>query len=343
VVAGEEFSMQFVCTNPDPLLCPYYFMVIFHGPTRQTVLPDAFEAVNWTNKFPIEGAVITAKWTIHDPGHYLLYAYPSDFGHCQRWITDAFPWFTATVQGCPFEVNVKPSDPSNSDNFLEGYGTCAAEQIYHGRYLTTDSTISSPEFSAMYKDTGRSYIYAPYYCKIPHRTVPEAVRLIPSAKHFLYMGDSTTRSHFCTEIWEDLHGSVENTMCRYAEDNLDTNKFTHALIGEEPRSINFSFIWNPDWRYFEERNIETILNLNPPPTHVVFNVGLHVPLSGLLTFGRWIANESEEGLTQIFVNFLEFMKAHFSHSVEHIILKTTTAVVQVSDRLHCFLQLIHRQ
>jgi len=270
--------MQFICTHPDPRLCPDYFMVIFHGPTRQTVPPDAFEAVNWTNNFPIEGAVVTAKWTIQDPGHYLVYAYP-DFVKCSQWRKDAFPWNTASVQGCPLEVNVKPRNPASSGDIDEGYGTCAAEQIHHGRYLAVDSALSPPDFSAMYIDTGRSYVYAPYQCKIPHRTVHEAIALIPLAKHFLYLGDSTTRSHFCTEIWEGLHGTVENGSCRYANKDpyLRTNKYTHALVGgDEPRNVNFSFLWSP---IFETKVRETIMELNPPPTHVVFNTGLYVPLS----------------------------------------------------------------
>jgi hypothetical protein len=269
--------MQFICTHPDARLCPDYFLVIFHGPTRQTVPPDAFEAVNWTNNFPIEGAVVTAKWTIQDPGHYLLYAYP-DFVKCSQWKGDAFPWNTASVQGCPFEVNVKPRNPTSSGDISEGYGTCSAEQIHHGRYLAIDPTLTSPEFSAMYNDTGRSFVYAPYQCKIPHRTVPEAVRLIPLAKHFLYLGDSTTRGPFCT-VWEGLHGTAENTSCGLRAPNyLRTNKFTHALVGEEPRSVNFSFIWSPKGP-FEKMVLKTIMELNPPPTHVVFNVGLYVPLS----------------------------------------------------------------
>ena len=57
----------------------------------------------------------------------------------------------------------------------------------------------------------------------------------------------------------------------------------------------------------------------------------------LLMFHRWVADETEEAYTQHFLNFLEFMKTNFSHSIEHIILKTTTSVVRVSDQFHRFL------
>ena len=72
-----------ICIHPDPLLCPVYFMAILFGSIRQTVLSDAFEAVNWMYKFPIEGAVVTVKWIIQDLDSYLLYAY-SDFSKCSQ-------------------------------------------------------------------------------------------------------------------------------------------------------------------------------------------------------------------------------------------------------------------
>src|SRR5271170_5141130 len=47
---------------------------------------------------------------------------------------------------------------------------------------------------------------------------------------------------------------------------------------------------------------------------------------------RWFAHATEETLAEYYVNFLQWMKTHFAHQVQHIILKTTTSVVRVFPR-----------
>jgi hypothetical protein len=280
ITAGEEFEIHFTCTYPDKRLCPDYFMVLFHGPTRQNILPTNFSPVNWTYSRPDAIATLSATWTIHDKGEYKVYVYPQ-FVYCGQWDKMDYPWQKASVQGTPFSLTVK----ANPNIVVEeGYGACSAEDIDDGRYLSTDPAISPPEFTAIFSGTtlSRSFVYAPYKCKIPPRTIREALPLIPSAKHFLFIGDSLTRGGFCTRIWEQLHGDVIGSVCDYktnGENYWDMkwgHKFTNYVLdnengSSEGRNISFSFLWVA---HEFATIVPTLLNLDPPPTHVVFNMGM---------------------------------------------------------------------
>jgi len=283
VVAGEEFTMQFSCLYPEKSLCPPYYMVFFHGPSRQSVLPDAFTSLNWTVNSPHEFATVQATWTIHDPGHYNVYIYPQ-FVYCDIWQDMEFPWEKAAVQDTPFQLTVQPSPHATTPDTQEGYGTCTtSEEIDHGRYLSTNIS-SNPRFTSMYAHSGRHFIWKPYTCNIPVRNIHEALDLIPSAKHFMFLGDSTTRGGFCTRIWQDLHGSVAGSVCDYKTDDGTVywdlkwgHKFTSVLLEKNDnrqveRNVSFSFLWLAD--NFTEVG-PTLLSLTePPPSHVVFNMGL---------------------------------------------------------------------
>jgi len=286
LLAGQQFTMQFICTSPEPTLCPAYYIVMFTGPTKLNVSPEHFEQLNWTHHLPNEHAIVEAKFEIKDPGRYKILAYP-DFVYCRQWDGLEYPWNRATVQDCPLELTVLPNPRHHP---IEGFGTCTTEQIENGRFLSVDPTLSSQEFAALYKDSGRSYVYAPHECKIPHRTIIGALKELPSAKHIVYFGDSTVRSPFCAIIWEGLMGTVENSLCDYLNSPTDYNdnkwghKSSYAVLGHEhgfaePRNVSISFIWSPDWEHFEANNIPDVLNMDPPPTHLVVNMGLYVSSS----------------------------------------------------------------
>lgn len=296
VMAGEEFEIQFTCTYPDKHLCPEYFMVLFHGPTRQNILPTNFSPVNWTYSAPGNVATLFAKWTIHDQGEYKVYAYPQ-FVYCGQWDKMDYPWQKASVQGTPFSLTVKPGTVT----LEEGYGVCSSEDIDNGRYLSTDVSLSPPRFTDMFSGIAstRQFIYAPYKCKIPPRTIRKALSLIPKANHFVFIGDSLTRGGFCTRIWEQLHGDVIGSVCDYktnGENYWDMkwgHKFTHYIVDNDTdhkdsdadnedgtrtgsRNVSFSFLWVANEFGIV---VPTLLSLDPPPTHVVFNMGLYWPLS----------------------------------------------------------------
>lgn len=211
----------------------------------------------------------------------MVYAYP-EFSFCGIWSQMQFPWHKAAVMGVPFKMTVK-SSPSPEP---EEYGTCSPTDIINGRFLSTNTSISPKEFTDMYQDPNMSFAWAPYNCKIPHRTVPEAVKSIPSAKHFLWFGDSTTRGPFCAKVWEQIHGDVINSVCDYKSGTTPYwemkwgHKFTHKVyeIDGEERNVSFSFLWTPD-------DMKTVLGpllslKDPPPTHVIFNMGLYTAFMG---------------------------------------------------------------
>ena len=281
VYAGQEFSMQFICTSPESLLCPPSFIIFFHGPTKLSVPPELLSQLNWTHRSPNEQAIINARFSIIDPGQYRVYAYP-EFRFCSPWESWGYPYNKAVVQDTPFSVTVLPND---STPLEEGFGTCTTEQIDDGRFVSLNF---SKEITTMYNDAGRSYIYAPRDCKIPHRTVLDTIKLLPDANHIAYFGDSTIRSIFCTRVWNGLHGTVHNSSCDYISNwdwyhrNRWDYKTSYAVLGpeqgfEEPRNVTISFIWSPGWEHFESENIPTVLALDPPFTHIVVNMGLYPP------------------------------------------------------------------
>jgi hypothetical protein len=51
----------------------------------------------------------------------------------------------------------------------------------------------------------------------------------------------------------------------------------------------------------------------------------------ILIVNRWIANVAVETLEQHHWQILEFMEKNFNHSLQHVVLKTHSTVVQV----HC--------
>jgi hypothetical protein len=231
------------------------------------------------NHSPFEYANVTATWTINDPGEYLVYAYP-EFSFCGMWGQMQFPWYMAAVQGVPFQMQVIAAPSAEP----EGYGTCSPDDIAHGRFLSTNGSISPKEFTDLYEHTEAQFAWAPYTCKIPHRNVSEAIKAIPTAKHFLWFGDSTSRGPFCAKVWEHVHGDVIDSVCDYKSGTTPYwemkwgHKFTNKEydFDGEKRNISFTFLWTPD-------NMKTVLApllalKDPPPTHVIFNMGLLNPL-----------------------------------------------------------------
>ena len=274
VVAGESFSLELTCTSPEPKLCPTYYMVLFHGPTRLSVDPELFGPLNWTYASPYEYATLTAQFTIQDPGQYRVYAYPELY-YCSQWRNLEFSFQKAAVQGSPWDIVVlPPHHTSQTAEIEEGFGTCSAEQIHEGRYLSIDS---SPTFHDIYKYTNRQFIYAPYQCKIPARTVKEAIQSIQGVQHIVHIGDSVLRNPFCKLVWRGAHGTVEGTTCDPRLDGFHrSHKFTSVMVEKDghPMNVNLSFIWTQDWEYFKQNNLDLVLALNPPPTHIVLNFGL---------------------------------------------------------------------
>jgi hypothetical protein len=189
-----------------------------------------------------------------------------------------YPWEKASVEGSPFKITVLPK----TTDVVEGYGICSGEEADNGRYLSTDVSTAPAEFRDMYDGLGREFAFAPYTCKIPPRTIHEAIISIPSAKHFLFLGDSMTRGGFCTRIWEQLHGSVWGSVCDYKTNSAEYwdmkwgHKFTNIVLDEDtdhPRNVSFSFLWIAN---NFSAVIPTLLSLtDPAPTHVVFNMGLY--------------------------------------------------------------------
>ena len=160
-----------------------------------------------------------------------------------------YPWTSASVMGAPFRLVVKATTVKEQQ---EGYGVCQThDDIDMGRYLSTNASISSKEFAELYADTGREFVWAPYNCKVPHRTAQEAISALPMANHFVFMGDSTTRGPFCAKVYMGVHGTVEGGVCDYLTEEGNkrywdgTNmkmqwghKFTHKVfeMGDSERN-----------------------------------------------------------------------------------------------------------
>jgi hypothetical protein len=258
--------MTFYCVSPDLTFCPPSYLVFFHGPTRQTVPPVMFTPVDSAPGPSGVHGTVHARWTLHDPGEYIVYAYP-EFVFCNKWNKMEYPWFKAAVIGSPFVLPVEPGvSPA------EGFGKCSSDEAEFGRYLST----SSPHLSTLFNDSERLFAWAPYKCKIPPRTIRQAVAEVPSINHLVFMGDSTSRSSFCASIWEKLHGTVANSLCDFKNhpseywEEKKGHKFTSALFDRGTRNVSFTFLWTP--RNFTQSAV--LFRGIPPPTHIIFNVGL---------------------------------------------------------------------
>jgi hypothetical protein len=289
VLAGEPFQLVFHCTLPDSSLCPPYFLVFFHGPTRQTIPPENFRQSN-SSAVEFTHGTVEAEWTIRDPGEYLVYAFP-DFVYsweekklfCKTWKEDMeVPFHETAVEGTPFRLTVKPNPLKLVEEKWEG---CSAQDHVlpsEGRYVSTNTSLSSPGFSSYYNNTSQKFVWSPYNCKIPHRRVEDAVSETPNLKHVLVVGDSTSRAFFCTRIWEDVHGFTKGTLCDYIKhdptywDQNVGHKFTWKVFNDgtsEERNVSFTSIWAPFWGHNSKKANPVILGLDPPPTHVVFTIG----------------------------------------------------------------------
>jgi hypothetical protein len=288
VLAGEPFEFLFHCTNPEPSLCPRYYNVFFHGPSRVGIPPENFKKLNSTSRLTF--GTIQAEYTIMDPGEYWVYAYP-DFVysqeestlHCKKWKEEMkFPWHELAVEGIPIRFSVNP----NPDKVIEeGWDECPPTDINgtSGRYLSTNASIY-PRFASLFKNTTRHFIWSPFRCKIPTRSVFDAVAQTPSMKNLLVIGDSTARAYFCTRIWEGIHGDPKGTLCDYITHNQSYwdqtygHKFTWKLFenedtGNHDRNVSFSYTWAPFWGHNSWKIKPVILELNPPPSHVVYTLG----------------------------------------------------------------------
>ena len=288
--AGEQFEVTFYCILSDQSLCPAYYRLFFQGPTRQDVPPGNFSKVEKIENDRYNHAKVTATWTIYDPGEYLIYAYP-EFGYCAQWSAMDWPFFKASVEGTPARLKVLPSREPRE----EGYGACAtSEDVLNGRYLSTNSSVSPAEFADQYKDPQRDFAWAPYSCKIPPRNnVSEFIKSIPSARNFVFMGDSTGRGPFCVKVIRHVHGTIKGTCCDDSdfvgyEDRRYHHKYSYKVFemdNGETRNISFTYLWTAQGFQWVK---DELLRMNPPPTHIAFNVGLQGPRKGNgLTVDGW--------------------------------------------------------
>lgn len=256
--------MTFQCTSLNSTICPQSYMVLFHGPSRQNVLPEMFSPVD------AESETIRATWIINDPGEYSVYVYP-EFRYCLYSETD-LSWNAASVEHSPFKITVQPNSPP----LIDGYGSCfSSADVLAGRYLSTNSLT----LSSIFANSSRAFAWAPYKCKIPPRTAAQALDLMPSAKHVVFIGDSLSRGGFCARIWGSIRGSIEGSVCDYLTNFYEyierkwEAKHTWRVIENhnEARNVSVSLCWAP----VDLSDIPPPSLFLPPPTHVVFNQGMY--------------------------------------------------------------------
>ena len=212
------------------------------------------------------------SWKLHDPGLYKVYAYP-EFQHCSQWNKMDYPWSKAAVSGTPVQLRVT-SNNAHPVHEIEGYETCkSTDDIRYGRYLSTNDFVSPTKFADIFRHVpNRAFTWAPYRCKIPPWSPEAALIAIPSAKHVVWVGDSTQRGQFCRTLWRGLWGNPLDTMCDTMKSHGD--KFTWKVIKDpvtgEERNVSMSLV-------FVGQNLPevfpTIQSLASPPTHVIFNMG----------------------------------------------------------------------
>ena len=133
-------------------------MVLFHSPTKLSVSLEAFDQLNLDS--------CASRWT-HDGQCEIRYSrslkryrIPISLIHVLRALDNLqYPWYAATVQDCLLNIEAIP----NLERAVERYETCTTEQTENA----FPSSMRHQNFPLCMLTQRKSYIYAPYDCKVP--------------------------------------------------------------------------------------------------------------------------------------------------------------------------------
>jgi hypothetical protein len=165
-----------------------------------------------------------------------------------------------------------------------------------------------------------SYLFKPTTCDLPTREINEVVALLPTARHFLFVGDSVVRGAFCSLVWPQIHGSVIGSACDYITDHdiyySTAVKRSHRSTTKVFKDRNITFT-----QVFANSEFDVLIaglkNITEPPTHIVFNMGL------------WIASLPTDQVAAIYKSFLSFVLEQWPQT-EHLVFRTTSFVAHAT-------------
>ncbi|KAL7271366.1 hypothetical protein RUND412_005889 [Rhizina undulata] len=328
VTVGETFELELECIHQEEKYCPPAYYVQFYGPTTMPIPITGFRQIS--------KRIVKANMTLNEPGNYNVYAWPND-PQCQQWQSEEIPppqqVYRQAVQGCPHKLQVIgiSDGAGNGAVRVDTHRKCENyEEILDGRWINKNNVV--PEMIRQYSfgqfhpnqsvaeqyslenfEQSR-YIYSPYDCKIPHRSILNAIEDLPSAKHFLFIGDSVARGYVCTRIFKDLFGADNLGVCEFHPESKvweHGNKQAEWTHPNGNRTVNVTLAFphrdiNEMWPFLD--------SLTPKPDFVAFNMGY------------WIDKLDDGAYRQQFVDFFDYVDRNWSGA--HVIVRSTTSVVQ---------------
>ncbi|GAA6008147.1 hypothetical protein JCM10207_007045 [Rhodosporidiobolus poonsookiae] len=284
VPSGHEHSIVFSCSHPAERvadLCPRAYRLIISGPA--TLSPDFAQSSE-----QLDERRVRVRFTIRDPGQYEVWAWP-EHDNCDDFQKAGTLYNKMVVRDSPLPLIVT-GQPQHEPSEL-----CHPNEVNHGlegRWLSKAHVnpehlaIESPHFSWLASQlqptsntpgtTIYNHFWAPYQCKIPHRTFADWLNTI-KADSIVFFGDSVIRDTFCLVVWTELFGKPEaGQTCHYNSDTGPTGYHTTNKEGTYQRSdggtTKLYFFWTPDGK--GDAVASALESLPHPPTHVLFSSAL---------------------------------------------------------------------
>lgn len=349
VTVDEVFTIYIHCIHTDESYCPPSYLVQFYGPAAAAV------PITWLEQ--ISPRTVAGVMMLGEPGDYQVYAWPDD-PRCGRWQQEDIlvPVYKQAVQGSPHSMHASASVKErgggrggNSNGQIHKtkglarvnpHRTCNSyEEILDGRwinYANVSSTLLSKYSYGQFHppddiiaEYGLSkelssharYVYSPYTCKIPHRTIVDVIDALPDLNHILFIGDSVARGFVCARVFKDLFGDDNMGVCEFHPESKvweHGNKQATWIHPEDPkRSVDVTLAFTHGDFQDIVPFLET-LNENPPEV-VVFNMGY------------WIDKMDDTEFIGQYRRFFEHVDAHWAGA--HVLVRSTTSVVQ---SVQCF-------
>ncbi|ODQ51015.1 hypothetical protein SAICODRAFT_21050 [Saitoella complicata NRRL Y-17804] len=306
---GQNHTLTLRCLYSD--LCPKRYYLLLRGPS---ILTPPLESMVRVDEKTVEIEV-----RVEDAGEYQVFAWP-DYEECPKWFRTELKYGMNRAQamnsGVYISVRGAPLE--------EGLDSCSElerSEVGEGRWVATEAIAKRWQGVGWYEslDKGMEYTYQPYSCKRPHVNIKDVPRLLPSAEHIVFIGDSVMRGAFCTRVWPAFSESGKaDGPCTFINDRdlYHINPKHTSYKNPEGREVKLSFVFADD----KPRGaLEYLTKEGINPTHIITNLGL------------WLAPLDDTAYTSAVRTFLTTI--HERWPAAKVVWRTTT---DVAPQIQCF-------
>lgn len=296
--AGRPLTLSIACTAVYSADCPASYYIQYYGPTAGSVPARAF-------RVSADGRTVTATFAIADPGDYMVYAWPNALA-CARQqdagVKDELHAYRRMARGAPARLLVV------GRGRVDGYRACDGfTQAVDARWVRADAVKGEVKEMYGWTESG-GYVYVPHNCKIPHRTVKEALGEL-GVESVLFLGDSVTRGYVCSIVWPQLFGhGCEGDGGRHG------NRYGAWHNPSTGRRVDVSFVFLGA-EGLSGSALQEIRRTKTPPGLVVYNIGL------------WMPGNDEWEMKKEYRRFFDEVDALWGNETR-VVVRATTSVVQ---------------